>query len=371
MNTAKRTSQGAIGLIVGSVVAAACGGAPDPGSSTGAFVPLNLSAGPDLDGRCVSATFAPVASTLAIEVLMDQSGSMSDPVPGGVTKWDAVSSAIASFVKSASSAGVNMGIQYFGLPTSVVSNGAVTEACDVSAYATPDVGLGALPRNGDAIVASLAAHAPLGTTPTQPALQGAIDYARSWATAHANQVPVIVLATDGEPYGCGSTVGGTQTVAAQGAASGSRVVTFVVGIGDQSTALDGIAQAGGTGQAFYVDTTGSVSDQFLAALAAVRGSPRLACTFSIPQPDAGTLDLTKVNVTFGAAGETAGRKIIRNVFSPDVCSTSSAEWYFEPSTAAPTSIQLCPATCDAVRGQTSGATIQIALGCTTQPAVTR
>jgi hypothetical protein len=367
MNTRRATCPAGFALV--GAIACACSGASDPLTRTGAAsTPLNLSSGQALQGQCVSATFAPVQSPLALEVLMDQSTSMGDVVSGGITKWDAVSNAVANFVQSPASAGAAMGIQYFGLTTGVATNGALVESCKVTDYAIPDVPIGALPGNGKALVDSLAAHAPSTTTPTQPALEGAIDYERTWASAHTDSVPAIVLATDGEPYDCSSTVDGTEAIAARGAAGTPRVLTFVIGIGDQSAALDGIAQAGGTGQAFYVDTSGVVSDEFLAALSTVRGSPRLACSFAIPQPDAGAVDLTRVNVTFGTGGTATGRTVIGNVSGSVACSANTAGWYFAPK-IQPTSIQLCPSTCEALRA--SPGTIEIALGCKTQPAITQ
>jgi hypothetical protein len=362
-------SSRAFGFSSAALLVAACGpGAPASTTAPGQ-VP-DFSTGPALSRSCVSAAFAPTPRSLAIEVLMDQSTSMSDPVPSGGTKWDAVSGAIKSFVQSSSSAGVMMAIQYFGLPTSVVTTGGIVDSCNVADYARADVDFSELPQNGSAFLASLRTHGPSTTTPTQPALQGVIEHARQWGASHPDQVPAVILATDGEPYDCKSSVGGTEAIAAQGAAGTPRILTFVIGIGDQGAALDGIASAGGTDHAFYIDTQGSVGDEFLAALDAVRGSPRLACTFAIPQPEAGAVDLTSVNVTLGSHGSATDSHVIGNVAGPSSCTASAAGWYFQPQDN-PTSIQLCPATCNAIAQEGSAASLQIALGCKTQPAVTQ
>jgi hypothetical protein len=281
------------------------------------------------------------------------------------TKWSAVSGAIANFVASDSSAGVDMGIQYFGLPASIVGNGAVVDSCNVADYAQPDVEIGPLPENGKALVASLHAHGPSTTTPTQPALTGAIAHARAWAQGHLDQVPIVLLATDGEPYDCASTVSGTEAVAAQGASGTPPILTFVIGIGEHGVALDGIASAGGTDHAYYVDTSGPVSDEFLAALKAVRGTPQLSCTFAIPQAEGATVDLGKVNVTLADSGSSRGPRVVEQVSGPASCTSDVAGWYFEPLDA-PTRIQLCPTTCRAAAQQGSGASLQIAVGCKTE-----
>jgi hypothetical protein len=48
-------------------------------------------------------------------VLLDRSSSMLDMTAAGQTKWDAISSAVASFVNAATSQGIGIGLQYFPL----------------------------------------------------------------------------------------------------------------------------------------------------------------------------------------------------------------------------------------------------------------
>jgi hypothetical protein len=52
---------------------------------------------------------------LDIYVMLDSSLSMVDLTPSGVSKWDAVRSAISAFLQDPSSAGISVGIQYFPL----------------------------------------------------------------------------------------------------------------------------------------------------------------------------------------------------------------------------------------------------------------
>ncbi|HEX6276825.1 MAG TPA: hypothetical protein VFZ53_27485, partial [Polyangiaceae bacterium] len=68
----------------------------------------------------------------------------------------------------------------------VTSNFCVQQTqCDQDTYATPAVEFGTLPDAAPAIIASIDAQMPRGETPSRPALRGAIDHARAWATSHA------------------------------------------------------------------------------------------------------------------------------------------------------------------------------------------
>ena len=69
-----------------------------------------------------------------------------------------------------------------------------------------------------------------------------------------------------------------------------KILTFVIGVGSSLGALNGIAMAGGTNQAFIVDTNANVNQQFLDAMNKIRGAA-LSCEYIIPTPDAGMLGL--------------------------------------------------------------------------------
>jgi hypothetical protein len=78
------------------------------GTGTGA------SAGTTPDGTCQSQTFAATRVPLDLYVMLDRSDSMLEPT-GSTTKWDAVGSAIQSFVNDTESAGIGIGLQFFPL----------------------------------------------------------------------------------------------------------------------------------------------------------------------------------------------------------------------------------------------------------------
>jgi hypothetical protein len=68
-----------------------------------------------LDAVCAMQTVQAERFPIDLYLMLDSSLSMYDPAAGGVSKWDAVRSALASFFADAQSAGVGVGLQYFPL----------------------------------------------------------------------------------------------------------------------------------------------------------------------------------------------------------------------------------------------------------------
>jgi hypothetical protein len=247
-------------------------------------------------------------------------------------------------------------------PESICIN---TAECEASAYATPAVPIETLPGAAPALIASIDAQMPNGQTPTGPALSGAIEQARSHATLNPSHAVVAVLATDGLPTRCEPLeIADISGVAAAAVAATPSVRTFVIGVfGPEDTGapenLDSIARGGGTDTAFIVDTSQNVSEQFLAALAEIRGTS-LGCEFQIPAPALGErLDYALVNVDF-TEGTTKSR--LYKVTGAAACAADGG-WYYDDE-AAPTRIILCPASCARAEGATDAA-VEIQLGCKT------
>src|SRR4029078_11744139 len=71
---------------------------------------------------------------LDIYIMLDQSGSMLDTVAGGGTKWDAVTSALKSFLQQPGLGGISVGIQYFGVPP---GGGGANCACPTGVCSMP------------------------------------------------------------------------------------------------------------------------------------------------------------------------------------------------------------------------------------------
>ena len=324
---------------------------------------------------------------LDMYIMLDQSGSMTEPVSGGGDRWGAVTSAFKAFVNQPGTAGIGIGIQYFPLdamgnicPPSCTSDadcGAFgpcffgicfacaaggSDSCNAADYAKPDMEIAPLPGSAAAFTASINKHKPTNGTPTTPALQGAIDHAKEWAVANPSHVVIAVLATDGEPSGCtNNEQSDVDAVAAAGLNGTPKILTFVIGVGTSLTGLNGTAQAGGTGQAFIVDTNQNVNQQFLDALNAIRGAV-LACSYLIPVPTKGTPDFNSVNVQYtpGGGGPVV---VLPNVKDKASCPAGGDAWFYD-NNATPKQILLCDATCTKVSADLKGQ-IDILLGCAT------
>ena len=385
-------------LLLGSLVA--CGPASrnsngDDDNNNGTDANNNNNNNGDA-GVCASESVKAEQTQLDIFVMLDQSSSMTDTVAGGGDKWDAVTGALNAFVAQTSLMHVSLGIQYFGLPAGSANTCTVTscnadvdcgatacgpcfgagsgipgicigsissggDSCTASDYAGASVEIAPLPGVSAAITSSLAAHSPTTSTPTSAALQGAVDHATAWATAHAGETVVVVFATDGDPTECDTTLSDINAIAAAGKAGTPKILTFVIGVGSSLSALNGIAAAGGTMQAFLVDTRGNVNAQFLAARNAVQHTA-LGCTYSIPVPSMGSPDYGAVNVNY-PPGSGGGVETIPNVANSGACPASGDAWYYNNNNA-PTQILLCSSTCSKVSADTSGE-VDVALGCQT------
>jgi hypothetical protein len=294
-------------------------------------------------------------------ILLDQSGSMVL----GQDRWTPILSAIKAFVASPEMDGVGVGLNYFGFfppgqpPTDPSSPG----SCNANDYARPDVPIEVLPNVRQKIENSLNAHTPGGGTPTHPALQGAMQYLMAHALANPSRRPIVVLATDGEPQGCsGNDVNTVAQVAQAGAAANPRIVTYVIGVGPNLQALNQIAQAGGSTQAYLVD--GGNNQQFLDAMKQVRGSIA-GCEFSVPRGPGGTaIDFTRLNLLHTPTG--GMESLVYHVNSLADCRADTGGWLYErDGQGNPVSIKLCPASCRAIAD--GGGRVDFAVGCASVP----
>jgi len=217
-----------------------------------------------------------------------------------------------------------------------------------------------LPGGASVIGSAIAAARPDGnTTPTYPALAGALKYAGGWNQAHPDHITIVVLATDGEPTGCNpNEVSTIAAIAEKGFSSNPPVRTFVLGIGNLS-ALNQIARAGSGGTEDVILVGGADPGQaFLDALNGIRGG--FACRYKLPVPPQGeTLDTALVNVDFTPQG--GGVERFPGVGSAADCAGQPG-WYYD-NPAAPNEIVLCPASCD--RLSSVPGTVDVLLGCKT------
>jgi hypothetical protein len=301
---------------------------------------------------CVTAKAAAVLTPVRLVFMLDQSGSMGDPLfaqANPAQRWDPITKGLAQFFGDASSSGISASLQYFP------ANGAnrlLTPSCNVSAYKTPDVPLTALP-NASPFTTSFTSHEPLGATPTFAAVSGALDYAKDLVTQKASEPVAVVLVTDGEPTNCGTL----DEVRDRITTDAATIKTYVIGVGDNLSALDTLAIAGGTGKATIINVQNpqQTSDDFIKALNAVRSEA--SCSVPLPASSSGALDQDRVNV---AMASTAGQSEIV-AYDPDC--TDGKGWHYDDATA-PKSIELCAASCDQSRTSAAGS-LEVQFGCTT------
>jgi hypothetical protein len=270
---------------------------------------------------------------LDMYVMFDDSGSM-------IPWWVSATQAFTQFLNAPESAGIGVGLQFFGT------------SCDVATYSTPKVAIAALPGNAQALTAAFPIL-PIESTPTEPALRGAINYARTWQTGHADHKVVVLLVTDGEPTECNSTVPSVTQVATDGFGGTPSIPTYVLGLGLSLTNLHSIAMAGGTNQAFIVDPNSGSA--LAAAMNQIRGSA-LPCDYALPK---NTTDPKKVNIDFTPAGGTTTRLIY--VGDAASCDPVKGGWYYD-NPQMPSRLIVCSQTCDVFKKDPNGR-VDVVLGC--------
>jgi hypothetical protein len=312
------------------------------------------------DASCVAEVRRAEALPLDIYVLFDQSGSMSTPAGSG-SRLDAVRAAATDFLNAKESAGIGVGLGYFGnFPLGQTS-------CNQDDYAHPAVDIGVLPGQTAALIGSLNGVKPTGETPTGPAIRGACSYVASWDQAHPGRSAALLLLTDGVPeapisraQGCDPTLD-DAVAAAKECVSNAGASIYVLGVGSNLSNLNQIAAAGGSGIAYLVDG-GDVAARVLDALSAIRGTA-LPCGFVIPDAPAGqTLNYDQVNVV--QTNDDGSRHPLYNVPDAASCDGASGGWFYEPADA-PERITLCDASCSAVKSESRSGAIEFALGCGT------
>lgn len=328
------------------------------------------------------------------------------------TRWNPVRDALVAFFQNPGATGLQTSLEFFptgGQPTgptaadgdcAAAPTGVNTGVCNVSTYQYPAVPLKSLDvaTDVDLLVSRIQSVVPAGGTPTLPALQGAIEYARSSMTDNPGSKSVVVFVTDGLPGVGRSTGAGTVgekcfcygqcgcpdmdeiplvAQAAQDAAtSDPAVLTYVIGMGEaDQAAMDQIAYAGANQPAFIVQVGDPDATKlaFAEALASIR-SVQAPCEIVMPAPPEGeTFDKLKVNVAFtpgtgtpvnlAYAGSLAAELGGSQLTCPAANSATPWFWTYD-NEAAPTKIILCDSACQATQGDANGA-VAVKYGCET------
>lgn len=294
-------------------------------------------------------------------IAVDRSGSMSG------AKWTAAKSAFTTFFQDPNAAPLRVALRFWPDDQpgdqSIHCNDNVDFQCGpavVDACATPQVPLGPLsdPAQVTALTDLYNATSPSGATPTSAALQGATKHMALYVIQKMHQEQgIVILVTDGEPTTCNTDINFIAN-AADIAYQGAGVLTFAVGmVGADQAQLNQIAAGGHTGQAFMIGGANPAQD-LINALNAIQAAS-ISCKFDMPQaPEGQEIDPTQVAVNFTPMGGSATG--IPQVDGFQQC-TGMGGWYYDVP-AMPTTINLCPATCNQVQSNV-GAKIEILLGC--------
>jgi hypothetical protein len=355
--------------------AAACGSEastfpPPGGGASGALDDPNRTPLPDIgpsgtSSACVTELASAELAPTNLVIIYDKSGSMGDTRTGfdPAKRWIPVGTGLKDFFADPYSRTVRASLQFFPL-----SDDTIETTC-AHAYGRPVVEM--TPANDRAIVDALDRTTPSGGTPTLPALEGAIAYAKEVANARPGEKTIVVLVTDGEPgfwnpatstyvAGCPNNDVAHVAAAAEAARLGAPAVgTYVIGVGPKLEALNGIAAAGGTGAAIMVDANEPTATKtsIVGALDGIRRKES-SCDFAMPKPPEGeSLDPMAVNIALRAPD---GAESVLS-YSKD-CATPDGWRYDDPN--QPGRVVLCQASCDVARR--SAGNVAIAFGCKTK-----
>jgi hypothetical protein len=348
-------------------------GTPTASGTTGNVVLIpsggNGQGGAEPDPICLADSREGSRPETSLFFLVDVSDSMhcrvpefsmcdSDPADFGFpNRWEATRTAIEAFFDAPESAGLWSGFSFF---PHILGTGA---DCNADHYVIPTEEMAQLPGAATQLKERLNGLVLDGSTPTKPALEGAISYAREWSTERGLPVAV-VLATDGYPHTCedqNNTIEGTAEVARAAYLATPSIPIYVLGVGSGLDELDQVAEAGGTTQAVIADTTlDDVTSQLIDALDLIRDEVFLNCTYTIPDPPEGQdLDFDLVNVRYTTAD---GEEI--SILEDPTEGACREGWQY---TQDHTRIQLCGEACETVK-QDFGGRLDVLFGCQTQVA---
>jgi hypothetical protein len=242
----------------------------------------------------------------------------------------------------------------------------MTSSCVLTDY-VPVVPIANLPGNAPALKTAIASMTPNGHTPTRMALLGAVQYATSYQLANPMRKAAIVLATDGIPNDCQSTVASVAAVAQTAFGGMPSIPTYVLGVGPETGNLDQIAVSGGTKMAYMVTNSGAAA--LLAAMNAIRTQvtttsttttttgTKIACTQPI-DPSQRDLDWAKATMTREVNRMST---VVPPVADLNACGSGEGWYYDDPK--MPTQLVFCPATCDALSPEAGLSKIAIDIPC--------
>ncbi len=325
------------------------------------------------DSSCAQIVTTATPKPLDMYVMLDQSGSMGADCDVGsptASKWCYAINALSTYFSSPGSTGNAAALQYFALSGGTCGGAGY----DVSEIPSAGTGYIALPSN--AFDVSLNAHVPNTGTPTEGALRGIVGFTSKPINRRQARSTIGILITDGDPSGCNGSISNLAKIVSDHQAA-TGIPTFVIGMpGANFGNLEVIAAGGGAPQ--HADAVGSLADAcgngagpcrhwnvgngdaaaFVEALKAIQGLA-VGCNYAVPKTsDAGVVNPDIVKIEY-LVGGLAPAKPLNRVLNAAACVADG--WYYD-NNAAPTTIQFCPAACNAVLAD-SKAQINVLLGC--------
>ena len=282
------------------------------------------------------------------------------------SKWDLTRRAVLTTMSTLSNTNA-LGISYF-------SN---DNRCGVSSLPNVPVAPNSVAQR-EVIASSLAGISPNGSTPLVGATLLAYKYLhKSALSGLISGNSYVILITDGEqsencsdPAYCNDAQACSELLiqqAAMAAHADVNIRTFVVGVpGSErgATALSRLAKAGGTAPKdcdpevdschFDISRETDLEAALGEALRNIAGQT-FTCELGLPQTDAGTVDLARLNVVF--TPHEGPVQVIPQDLAP--CDAGSQGWQFNPTQQL---VHLCGRSCNIVRGDRGGR-IDVVLGC--------
>ena len=331
------------------------GGADATGDGGNADVCATVSASAELE---------PVFLAFAFDV----SGSMGKgdhPWHDATLKWDPVVAATRGFFEDVASTGLTASLTAFPIAAGD------DERCDPMSYTHPDVDMTALPSTKfGAALDAIRAKDWRGGTPTLAVVQGVLSHLDDYRVDHPGHY-VLVLVTDGYPQDCDDD--SIESVENAVRAVESDIPTYVIGVKnppltddqgnlapDTVSNLVGVAEAGGTGTAFIIDTGDptQTTAALQAAVDQIRGVS-IACNLGIPKPPGGrAFEKDHVLVSY-ESGTT------KTDLAYDAECAGDHGWHYD-NLDDPAEVVLCPSTCMTVQADPKAA---LAVGFTCQPGI--
>lgn len=337
------------------------------------------------DTACVQTSIAASEAPLDAYIILDMSGSMTEPgfaansaagdcnVGQNVnSKWCHSINALSDFFSSPDMVGTRAALNFFS--TSVSG----TE-CDGDTYSSAIVpfGSGYLTLPNAQFDTAMNAKVPYNGTPTSSALKGMIKFTAINNTP--GRVRTQILITDGEPSSCDlSAVNNAKLIDDHFKATGVR--TYLIGMTGASFTWLETAAVGGNGalhtsaiakltgtcgngaaSCYHWNIGNGEGDVLVQALKEIRRQA-VSCTIAIPTTDAGIIDPTKIVLEYLPKGVAPGQ-VVTHVNDAAGCTAdgSTGGYYFD-NNSSPKVMQLCPSTCTSAQADDK-AKFNVLLGC--------